>query len=159
MRNPISCKIGLPFLCIFLFLTSVEAAVATTTVCSDAAAKRYHYGEKATLKFKTPGVGPESVTDAVKSFAEGNMLSYSSVGGFDPYKQPPLKSLTHILQSSSVDILISIKTTNRDDIASASISTFSFKCGRTEDWHPYWVAFKSFIESNKYPLLGLTTSP
>ena len=159
MRNPKSCNVSLLFLCIFIFLTSVEAAVATTTVCSNAAANRYHYGEKATLKFKTPGVGPESITDAVKSFAEGNRLSYSSVGGFDPYKQPPLKSLTHILQSSSVDISISIKTTNRDDIASASISTFSFKCGRTEDWHPYWAALKSFIESNKYPVVGIATNP
>ena len=88
MRNPIACKIKLPLLCVLPLLTSVEAAVATTTVCSNSAAKRYHYGENATLKFRTRLADPESITDAVKRFAQGNNLSYSSVGGFDPYKDP-----------------------------------------------------------------------
>lgn len=159
MRNPIACKINLPLSCVLLLLTSVEVAVATTTVCSNSAAKRYHYGEKATLKFRTPLADPESITDAVKRFGQGNNLSYSSVGGFDPYKDPPLKTLTQILQSSSFDISINIRTTNRNDSASASITTFSFKCGRTEDWHPYWVAFKFFIESNNYPVVDLAATP
>jgi hypothetical protein len=159
MHNPKSRHDHLLFFCILLLLTRIEAVVATTTVCSSAAANRYHYGEKATLKFKTPGVGPDSITDAIKSFAQENKLSYSSVGGFNPYKQPPRKSLTHILQSTSVDISISIETTNRDDIASASISTFSFTCGRTEDWHPYWAAFKAFIESNNYPVVSPASNP
>jgi hypothetical protein len=159
MRNPIPCIVNRPFLFILLLLASTEAAVATTTACSNEASKRNHYGEKATLTFRTPMVGPESITDAVKAFAQVNKFSYSSVGGFDPYKQPPRKSLNQILQSPSLDISIDIKTTNRDDIASATISTFSFKCGRAEDWRPYWVTFKSFIEANRYPVVGLAPSP
>ena len=78
-------------------------------------------------------VGPESFTDAVKAFAQVKKFSYTSDGGFDPYKQPPQKSLNRILQSPSLDVSIDVNTTNRDDIASATISTFSFKCGRTKN--------------------------
>lgn len=56
-------------------------------------------------------------------------------------------------------IALSINATNRDDIASATISTFSFKWGRTEDWRPYWEACKSCVDSKQYPVVDLDANP
>jgi hypothetical protein len=139
---------------ISLIAAGTDRALATTTVCSNEASKLHHYGDKRTLKFKTPSASPESITDQVKVYAAKNDLSYSSVGGSDPYTKPALESLNHILQSRSFDVLITIRTTNRDSIATATISTFSFSCGATEDWRPYWRKLKSFVAAQKYPLMS-----
>jgi hypothetical protein len=137
-----------------LFALGPGRAWATTTVCSNEAARQYHYGDKRTLKFEIPSADPGSITEQVKAYAANNNLSYSSVGGHDPYKTPPLESRHQILQSQSVDVSITISTTNRDNIATATIATFSFSCGATEDWRPYWRAFEAFVAAQKYPLVS-----
>ena len=114
-----------------LIIGLTSTAVATTTVCSKSAYKRYHYGQKASLRFDVGRQGPESITNEVKVFAARNGLSYSSVGGHDPYKEPPLETLDQILQDTSIAISLSIRTSNRSSIATATVETFSFSCGPT----------------------------
>lgn len=141
--------IGLSLAQLMLGLTST--AVATTTVCSASAYQRYHYGQKASMRFEIGRLGPESITNDVKEFAARNGLSYSSVGGHEPYKEPPLETLDQILQDTSVAIVLSIKTSNRSTIATATVETFSFSCGpTTKDWRPYWRAFSTFVRTSGY---------
>jgi hypothetical protein len=125
--------------------------VATTTVCSTSASKQYHYGRKASLRFDVGRQWPESITSEEKEFATRNALSYSSVGGHDPYKNPPLETLHQILQDTSIALTIRISTSNRNTIATASVDTFCFSCGpTTKDWRPYWRAFGAFVRANGY---------
>lgn len=134
-----------------LMVGSTGAAVATETVCSESAYKQYHYGQKASLRFDVGRQGPESITSEVKEFAAANGLSYSSVGGHDPYKKPPLDTLDQILQDTSVAIALQVTTSNRSTIAEATIETFSFSCGpTTKDWRPYWRAFNAFVRANGF---------
>lgn len=147
---------GFGFAIVFVMVQLVavsDLARATTTVCSEKASKRNHYGQHASVQFRMPQDGLDSITEAVQAYAARNRLSYSSVGSEDPYKTPAFKSLTHILQSETVDVAIHIRATNRSNIATATISTFSSKCGATEDWHPYWEIFRSFIEANKFAVV------
>jgi len=140
---------GLSLAILIVGLTST--AVATTTVCPKSAYKQYHYGRKASLRFDVGRQGPESITSEVKEFATKNDLSYSSVGGHDPYKNPPLETLHQILQDTSIALAITISTSNRNTIATASVETFSFSCGpTTKDWQPYWRAFGAFVRANGY---------
>jgi hypothetical protein len=141
--------IGLSLALLIIGLTST--AVATTTVCSTSAYRKYHYGQKASLRFDVGRQGPESITNEVKEFAARNGLSYSAVGLHDPYKEPPLEKLDQILQDTSVAIIISIATSNRSTIATATVETFSFSCGpTTKDWRPYWQAFNAFVRTSGY---------
>ena len=111
---------------------------SATTICSNAQAKRYHYGDKQTLSFTMPSDGLNSITEPVKTFAANNDLSYSAVGGHDPYKTPPLETIDHILQSKRLDVGIMISATNRSNVATARIYTFSFSCGPIrDDWRTY----------------------
>lgn len=137
-----------------LWLMGTGRVLATTTICSKEASRLHHYGNKEAIRFTTPSADPNTITDAVKAFADENGFSYSSVGGFDPYKKPAFRSLDQILQSRTLDVSIMIKTTNRDNIAKATVSTFSFNCAATEDWRPYWQTFKSFIATQKYSLVA-----
>lgn len=139
---------------LILFALGPSRAWATSTVCSNEAWRHYHYGDRRTLKFEIPSADPGSITEQVKAYAANNNLSYSSVGGHDPYKTPPRESLAQILQSQSVEVSITIKTDNRNKIATATVATFSFSCGATEDWRPYWRAFKAFVAAQKYPLVS-----
>ena len=103
------------------------------------------------MRFDIGRLGPESITNEVKEFAARNGLSYSSVGGHDPYKEPPLETLDQKLQDTSVAIVLSIKTSNRSTIATATVETFSFSCGpTTKDWRPYWRAFSTFVRTSGY---------
>jgi hypothetical protein len=115
--------IGLSVAILIMGLTGT--AVATTTVCSTSAYKQYHYGRKASLRFDVGRQGPESLTNDVKEFAAKNALSYSSVGGHDPYKDPPLESLDQILQDTSIALTIIISTSNRNTIATVELTRFS----------------------------------
>lgn len=134
-----------------LAIALTNTATATTTVCPTRAYKRYHYGQMASLRFDVGRFGPGSITKEVKEFAAWNGLSYSSVGLHNPYKNPPLEKLDQILQDTSVAIAITVTTSNRSTIATATIDTFSFSCGPlTKDWRPYWRAFKAFIRKNGY---------
>lgn len=134
-----------------LTIALTSTAVATTTVCPTSAYKRFHYGQKASLRFDVGRLGPESITKEVKEFAVRNGLSYSSVGLRNPYKRPPLEKLDQILQDTSVAIAITITTSNRSTIATATIDTFSFSCGPlTKDWRPYWRAFNAFVRKSAY---------
>ena len=136
-----------------LIIGLTSTAVATTTVCSKSAYKRYHYGQKASLRFDVGRQGPESITNEVKVFAARNGLSYSSVGGHDPYKEPPLETLDQILQDTSVAIPISIGTSNRGTIDTATLEPLSFTCGpTTKDWRPHWRAFSTFVRTSGYRL-------
>jgi len=140
---------GLPLAILMIGVSST--AVATETVCSTSAYKQYHYGRKASLRFDVGRQGPESITSEVKEFATRNALSYSSVGGHDPYKNPPLETLDQILQDTSIALTITISTSNRNTIATASVKTFSFSCGpTTKDWRPYWRAFGAFVRAHGY---------
>lgn len=103
-----------------LMIGLTSTAVATTTVCSKSAYKRYHYGQKASLRFDVGRLGPESITNEVKEFAARNGLSYSAVGLHDPYKDPPLEKLDQILQDTSIALSLSIRTSNRSTIATAT---------------------------------------
>jgi hypothetical protein len=62
----------------------------------------------------------------VKEFAAKNGLSCSAVGLHDPYKDPSLQKLDQILQDTSVAIAITVTTSNRSTIATATVETFSF---------------------------------
>jgi hypothetical protein len=140
---------GLSLAILMIGLTST--AVATTTVCSTSAYKQYHYGIKASLRFDVGPRGPEGITSEVKEFAAMHALSYSSVGGHDPHKNPPLETLDQILQDTSIALAITISTSSRSTIATASVETFSFSCGpTTKDWRPYWQAFGAFVRANGY---------
>ena len=142
-------QIGLSLTLLISGLTST--AVATITVCPTPAYKRYHYGQKASLRFDIGRLGPESITRKVEKFAARNGLSYSAVELHDPYKNPPLKKLDQILQDTSVVIAITITTSNRSTMATATIETFSFSCGPvTKDWRPYWRALNAFVLTNGY---------
>ena len=144
-RKHIGCSLTM------LVIGLTSTAVATTTVCPTAAYKQYHYGRKASLRFDVGRQGPESITSEVKEFATNNALSYSSVGGHDPYKNPPLETLNQILQDTSIALAITISTSNRNTIATASVETFSFSCGpTTKDWRPSWRAFGAFVRANGY---------
>ena len=92
-----------------LMIGLTNTAVATTTVCSKSAYKQYHYGRKASVRFDVGRQGPESITSEVKEFATKNALSYSSVGGHDPYKDPPLETLVQILQDTTIALAITIR--------------------------------------------------
>jgi hypothetical protein len=127
-----------------------STASATETVCLERQWKLYHYGVKAEMRLKAPKPNPDAITDAIKEYALKNGLTYSSVGGFDPYEKPPHKDLTQILQSPSYDVSITVETTNRDSIARVEVSTFSYSCGKTEDWKPYWRAFERFVLAGQY---------
>ena len=134
-----------------LMIGLTSTAVATTMGCSMAAYKQYHYGKKASLRFNVGPRGPESITSEMEEFAARNALSYSSVGGHDPYKNPSLETLDQILQDTYIALAITISTSNRSTIATASVETFSFSCGpTTKDWRPYWQAFRAFVRSNGY---------
>jgi hypothetical protein len=149
-----SKAIAIGYSCFLLSLAiGASVAEATTTVCSEQASKAHHYGQKATVKFQVPSVGPDSITELVKAFAAKGELSYSSVGGFDRYEQPELRSLCQILQSRSNDVALTIRTTNRNAIADAEISMFSLSCGATEDWQPYWRKFLVFISAQQYLII------
>ena len=137
-----------------LFAVSASTAHATTTICSDAEWKKFHYGRKATMQVRMPHTGPDTISDAVKTYAARTGLSYATVGSFSPYKKPPLKKLTQYLQSKSSDMAITIDTSDRDDVASISIETFSYSCGATEDWRPYWTDFRAFVVSQGYPQIS-----
>jgi hypothetical protein len=138
-----------------LMIGFASTAVATTTVCSQSAYKRYHYGQKASLRFDVGRPGPDSITNEVKEFAAGNGLSYSAVGLHDPYKDPPLEKLDQILQDTSIALSLSIRTSNRSSIATATVEIFSFSCGpTTKDWRPYWRAFSTFVRTSGYRLVA-----
>jgi hypothetical protein len=137
-----------------LWVMGTGRVLATTTVCSREASRLHHYGNKESIRFTTQSADPDNITEAVKAFADKNGLSYSSVGGFDPYKKPAFRSLDQILQSRTLDVSIVIRTTNRDNIAKATVSTFSFNCAATEDWRPYWQKLRSFIAIQKYSLVA-----
>lgn len=138
-----------------LMIGLTSTAVATTTVCSKSAYKRYHYGQKASLRFDVGRLGPESITNEVKEFAARNGLSYSAVGLHDPYKDPPLEKLDQILQDTSIALSLSIRTSNRSTIATATVETFSSSCGpTTKDWRPYWGAFSTFVRTSGYRLVA-----
>jgi len=89
-----------------LWVMGTGRVLATTTICSKEATRLHHYGNKETISFTTPSTDPNSITDAVKAFADENGFSYSSVGGFDPYKKPAFRSLDQILQSRTLDVLL-----------------------------------------------------
>jgi hypothetical protein len=80
-----------------LVMMGASRVLATTTICSKEASRLHHYGDKGSIGFTTPRADPDSITDAVKAFADKNGFSYSSVGGFDPYKKPTFRSLDRIL--------------------------------------------------------------
>ena len=134
-----------------LIIGPTSVAVATTTICSTSEYKKYNYGQKASPRFDVGRQGPEGITSEVKEFAARNGLSYGSVGGHDPYKDPPLETPDQILQDTSVGISISVRTSNRSTIATATVETFSFTCGpTTKDWRPYWRAFNAFVRTKGY---------
>jgi hypothetical protein len=134
-----------------LIIGSTSTAVATTTICPASAVKQYHYGKKASLQFDVGRQGPDSITSEVKEFAAKNGLSYGAAGLHDPYKDPPLEKLHQILQDTSVAIVLTVTTSNRSTIATATVETFSFTCGpTTKDWRPYWRAFNAFVRANGY---------
>jgi hypothetical protein len=139
-----------------LLIGNTSIVVATTTICPTSVAKRYHYGQKASLRFDVGRQGPESITDEVKEFAAGDGLTYASVGLKDPGQDPPQEELDQILQdNTSGEILIMVTTSNRTTIAAATIETSSYSCGpTTKDWRPYWRAFKAFVRAKGYRTEG-----
>jgi len=136
---------------LFILAVLASTAHATTTICSDAEWKKFHYGVKASMQVRMPHLGPDAINDTVKAYAAKKGLTYAAVGSFSPYKKPPLKKLTQYLQSKSSDVEITIDTSDRDNIATISIKTFSYSCGATEDWRPYWTDFRAFVVSQGYP--------
>lgn len=136
---------------VLLVIGHTSSAVATTTMCPESAYKQYHYGQKASLQFDVGRQGPDSITSEVKEFAAQNGLSYSSVGGHHPSKNPPLETLDQILQDTSIALALIVMTSNRSTTATATIETFSFTCGpTTKDWRPYWRAFNAFVRAKGY---------
>lgn len=144
---------------VFLGLTVVDVtagpgrAYGSNTICSEEVSKEYRYGTKDSMKFMSPGQDPDALPDAIKDFAEANSFSYWTVGSINPAKEPEFQSLTHILQTQSVDISIEITTTNRSPVAEASVATFSHSCSATEDWQPYWHAFVEFVTRHGYQIV------
>ncbi len=152
-----TCRLAISTALLSMLALGANRSWSTTTMCSNAQAKRYHYGDKQTLTFAMPSDNLNSITEQVQTFAAKNKLSYSSVGGHDPYTTPQLETLEHILQSKGFDVAIMIRATNRSNVATARIYTFSLSCGSVrEDWRPYWRAFKSFLVEQKYPVLDPT---
>jgi hypothetical protein len=86
-------KTGVIATTLSLVVMRTSTVPATTTVCSTEASRLHHYGDKGSIRFTTPRADPDSITDAVKVFADKNGFSYSSAGGFDPYKKPAFRSL------------------------------------------------------------------
>jgi hypothetical protein len=146
--------IGASLLSIFVLVAGEIRVEAYQTYCTPAQWKLHRYGQKAAIRILTPQRGPDTITNAMQTYAARKHLSYSSTGLYDPYKTPALKKLTHILQDTEVAIAITVETTNRDAVASASTSTFSFSCGPTKDWKPYWRDFSAFVAAKKYPKLS-----
>lgn len=140
-------------LLVFGITAGLEKALATTTICSDEEAQAHRYGIKASKKFILPSADLDSITGAIKEFAEANGFTYSSVGYTNPSRTPAFRSLTHILQTQSVDVSIFIRITNSSTVAEASVKTFSYSCGGTEDWQPYWHAFEGFVTRSGYQIV------
>jgi hypothetical protein len=75
-------------------------------------------------------------------------LSYSSVGGYDPYKKPPLRSMDSILQSKSVATVIEVRTSNRSRYAQVTVGNNCFE--PREEWRPYWRKFNALLNDLGY---------
>lgn len=75
-------------------------------------------------------------------------LSYSSVGGYDPYKKPPLRSMDSILQSTSVATVIEVRTSNSSRYAQVTVGNNCFE--PREDWRPYWQKFNALLNRLGY---------
>ena len=130
-----------------LFLCSFTLASATTTVCSPQAAKKFKYGDKAELQFAVPPAEAEKLTDLVKRYALDKSFFYSGAGVTS--SEEGYKTFTHILQlEPALDIFIDVDTDSRTNRVTAKIYTFSFSCGPTQDWKPYWRDFETFISTH-----------
>jgi len=75
-------------------------------------------------------------------------LSYSSVGGYDPYEKPPLRSMDSILQSKSVGTVVEVRTSNRSRYAKITVGNNCF--APSEDWRPYWTKFNAMLDRLGY---------
>ena len=75
-------------------------------------------------------------------------LSYASVGGYDPYKRPPVRSMDSILQSESVATVIEVRTSSRSRYAKVTVGNNCFES--KEDWRPYWTKFNRLLDRLGY---------
>jgi len=128
-------------------------------MCSRADYNRYGYGTKAVMQIEVGKGDPDRLTPILQNYAKEKGLFYSGGGGWDP-KPGGRKTLTHILQSASFQVDISISADSTQDAARVSISTFSFSCGPiTDDWRPYWRAFKAFLQEKHFKRLPAQFTP
>ena len=128
---------------------TTHSAIGSVVICDEASWLRYHYGQKAHAAIIVRQEDQDAFIRAIERYSSDAKLSYAEVDSENPYQNPPLKTRSPILQSASVDIGIEATVTNRTNVATFSISTFSYSCGPTEDWRPYWRGFVAFI--GKWP--------
>lgn len=134
-----------------VFLTSANA---TNTICPDRDWKRFHYGNKATLFFKTGKSDFNDTEEIFSDFGRASGMNHSGAGPTSNYGRVIPNTLTVLMQSRpSDDVLITIESTKVAGTARATISTFSYSCGATESWRPYWSAFKAYLSTRKLPVV------
>ena len=75
-------------------------------------------------------------------------FSVSGVGFKDPYSSPVLETEKTILQSSRFGVVLSVKTSNRNDRARVTIENNCW--APQEDWRPYWQRLKSQLSAWGY---------
>ena len=134
-----------PVLLASLAVICAGEAPASTTLCSAQAWHRYHYGVKARLQFASRPALAAALLDGLRSYNVSGVRNTGAVGSEDPGRRPPLKTAEVFLMSKSDDVTITVGTTSRDDIVRVSVETFSYHCGATEEWRPYWRDFRVFI--------------
>jgi hypothetical protein len=119
-------------------------------VCPNHALKKYGYGTKAKLTFSIPSERIPDFTNEIEHYSSSGLHFGGSASGYDPYSKPPKIRLDQFLRSSSYDVSILVSSNAVSHVVHIAVSTSSSTCGPTEDWRPYWRAFRAFLASKKY---------
>jgi hypothetical protein len=128
-----------------------QPAAAHTTLCDIEQAVKFDYGIKMYAVVWTPAPVANEFRQSIDEFfvREGYFLSSVESGAMndpsEPYKWDQLP------QSPSLDVSFKIETRSDRDYARIDLSTFSFDCGKTEDWKPHWARFIAHLRTSKFP--------
>ena len=128
-----------------LALLSATQANATVTVCSNAAARKYGYGVKLREEFPT-NLEASELDRQLAQYASKSGFFFTSEGALTPERT--YSSWNGDLSSPSDDVSINLKlSASHPNKAEVTVETFSYHCGATEDWKPYWQKFMHFVHS------------
>jgi hypothetical protein len=126
----------------------VQTAHAHTTVCDRSDAVRFDYGTKVTAVVWVPRARGDEFRAGVEAFFEEADYSIGGVSMGDEID--PSSFWEQLPQSPSHDVSFAIETRRDRDFAVVTLSTFSFECGKTEDWRPHWDRFRAHLGASRF---------